>query len=69
MGGLYGVVGMVIAVPLYAILNYVITKACNKRLKKKGLCINDSGVTRVDIDRTNLDNENFDGEYKIQNEE
>ena len=68
MGGLYGVIGMVIAVPLYAIINYVLTKSCNKILNKKGLCINDKGVFRVDIDKTCLDNENFDGEYKIQNE-
>ena len=69
MGGLYGVIGMVIAVPLYAILNYVISKAANKRLRKKGLCINDKGVFRVDIDKTCLEDEDSDGEYNIQNKD
>lgn len=69
MGGLYGVLGMVIAVPLYALFDYVLTKSCNKRLTKKGLCINNKGVFRVDIDKTVLDGESFDGEYKIQNED
>ncbi len=46
-GGLYGVVGMLVAVPIFALLNIAVSRLCNAGLEKKGIKVSVSGVVSV----------------------
>lgn len=71
MGGLYGVLGMVLAVPLFAIVRMLLSRICNEILMRKGISVTDEGVTVTEqailFDEDGL-NDVFDGEYAMQNE-
>lgn len=49
MGGLYGVVGMILAVPLFALLQLLVTKICNSVLEEKGITVTDEGVSISEV--------------------
>ena len=70
-GGLYGVVGMLVAVPIFALLNIAVTKLCNESLKKKGIKVSENGSVIVltpeeDEDEDGNEVSDCDGEYVIQ---
>ncbi len=67
-GGLYGVVGMLVAVPIFALLNIAVSKLCNESLKKKGIKVSENGsVIVLANDEEQTPEEDCDGEYVIQN--
>ncbi len=68
MGGLYGVVGMVLAVPMFALVNMLMSKICNGILMRKGISVSDEGVNIMEVEDPLEfeDAEPFDGEYAMQ---
>ncbi|MBP3580791.1 MAG: AI-2E family transporter [Clostridia bacterium] len=70
MGGLYGVVGMVLAVPLFALLQMLVSKICNGVLMRKGISVTNDGVNIMEVEDPLEfeDAEAFDGEYAIQDD-
>lgn len=68
MGGLYGVVGMIVAVPMFALLQMLLSKICNTALMNKGISVTDEGVSIMEIEDPLEfeDAEPFDGEYAMQ---
>ena len=68
MGGMYGVVGMILAVPLFALLQMLLSKICNSVLMDKGISVTNEGVsiTEVEDPLEFEDAEPFDGEYAMQ---
>ena len=68
MGGLYGVVGMILAVPLFALLQMFVTRICNGALMRKGISVTDAGVRVMEVEDPleYEDAEPFDGEYAMQ---
>ncbi len=70
MGGLFGVTGMIIAVPLFALTSSAIAALCNARLKSKGYTVTEKGVYKEIVDDRSLYGDEFeDVEYSLQNSE
>lgn len=70
MGGLYGVVGMILAVPLFALVQMLLTKICNSVLMAKGITVTDEKVTVMEYkDPLDFDDDDddYDDEYEVVN--
>lgn len=69
MGGLYGVTGMVLAVPLFALIRLAVSNLCHALLGKKGITVTDKGVDiTVPEEMGDYDDDaRGDGEYDVQN--
>ena len=63
-----GVVGMLLAVPLFALLQMLLSKICNSVLMDKGISVTneDVSITEVEDPLEFEDAEPFDGEYAMQ---
>ncbi len=49
-GGLYGLIGMMIAAPLFAVIYNIVSRVINARLKKRGLPVSEDAYS--DISKT-----------------
>ena len=58
MGGLYGVTGMVLAVPLFALFYMAVGKLCNNSLDRKG-------HPEIEKSQEKTDNKQSDGKEKV----